>query len=820
MRETFVRLAVLLVLGVADTYPGGAAVDIPARCRPARLERITIDRAAGRARVVLRADALDAVDPPAEGLAVRLSATPEADPAGDLLDETIAAGDGWASTGTAIRYRRPPGRDGSIARVLLRRAARGATTLRVDADGLRVPAVPLTRLAAAVGADGRCLRTCPGRCRRRAARIACRAGRAAARCGFMSGCEPLGARAGEGPAQCLVPYPSNAFLVAAPSTPTGFRLRYPRRAMPTNRDGVPIDPTAWATLDGFSPGAVLVAHFPEGVDLAASRVPPLDDPEASLAPDSPTLLVEADTPGCVRIPHFAENDVGPGADGAAVAPPRQAFLIRPQRRLRNATRYIVALRGLVAPGGAAVRAPEGFAAAARRRGRGGSTALDGERRRVAGILDTLERDCGVDRARVVLAWDFTTASDRALQRWLLHMRDETFRLLGDGFPPFTIDEVEADPLGDPRICRRVRGRVSLPRWTEADGPGARLVFDAAGDLPVPVGTASVPFTALVPCTLLNAPGRRGRVVVYGHGLLGAGDTELSNALDLRSLADRYGFMLIAADWQGMSRADLPVILRFLPDLSGFPVLPERLHQGILNQLVLARLARAAGALPNAPAFQGPGGHPIVDPQAVYFYGNSMGAIYGATLLTLTPDITRGVLGVGAANFSTLLERSNAFAPFGAALRATYPDDLERALVYPVLQQLWDRVDPNGWYHRLLDDPLPATPRHTVLFHLATNDAEVPPLGMEIMARSLGIPQLAPVVRHRWGIAEVTAPYDGSVLVESDGGYPDTPRTNTAPPPNAGHEGLRALPAMQAQIDAFLRPDGRVEQFCTGPCDPE
>lgn len=61
---------------------------------------------------------------------------------------------------------------------------------------------------------------------------------------------------------------------------------------------------------------------------------------------------------------------------------------------------------------------------------------------------------------------------------------------------------------------------------------------------------------------------------------------------------------------------------------------------------------------------------------------------------------------------------------------------------------------------------------------------------------------------------MTAPYDGSALVESDGGYPDTPRTNTAPPPNAGHEGLRALSAMQAQIDVFFRPDGRVEQFCT------
>lgn len=821
MRRVSARMPLLLLVGMSAVHAVGAVPGIPARCRPARLERVAIDGAAGRAHLVLRAEVPAATDPAAEGIALRLSTIPEADPDRDLLDEAVPPGAGWTRRGSGLEYRRPAGRSGSIARLLVRRARGGRTTVVAHLDALGAPLAPPERLLAAVGGGaGRwCVRTCAIPCRRRGARAACRGGRGGSRCGFMSGCEPLGARTGGGPGHCAVPYPSNAFLVTDETTPTGFRLRYPRRAMPANRDGVPIDPAAWSTLDGFSPGPVVVAHFPEGVDLVASRVPPLDDPPASLAPDSPTLLIEADTPGCARVPHFAENDVGPGGDGAPVAPPRQAFLLRPQRRLRNATRYIVALRDLIAPDGAPVRAPDGFLAA-RRSGRTTDPLLDAQRRRVAGILGKLERDCGVDPRRVVLAWDFTTASDRALQAWLLHMRDETLRELGGGAPPFAVDQVETDPLGDPRICRRVRGRLTVPRWTDADAPGARLVLDRALGLPLRAGTASVPFTALVPCTLLDPPGRPGRVIVYGHGLLGAGDTELATAPDLRQLADRYGFVLVAADWQGMSRADLPVIVGFLPDLSGFPVLPERLHQGILNQLVLLRLARSASGLAGAPAFRGPGGLPVVDPDEVYFYGNSMGAIYGATLLTLTPDITRGVLGVGAANFSTLLERSNAFAPFGATLRATYPDDLHRALVYPVLQQLWDRVDPNGWYHRLLDEPLPGTPRHTVLFHLATNDAEVPPLGMEIMARSLGIPQLAPVVRPRWGIAEVGAPHGGSALVESDGGYPETPRTNTAPPPNGGHEGLRALPAMQAQIDAFLRPDGRVEQFCAGPCDPE
>jgi hypothetical protein len=32
-----------------------------------------------------------------------------------------------------------------------------------------------------------------------------------------------------------------------------------------------------------------------------------------------------------------------------------------------------------------------------------------------------------------------------------------------------------------------------------------------------------------------------------------------------------------------------------------------------------------------------------------------------------------------------------------------------------------------------------------------------------------------------------------------------------------HEAVRRDPRAQAQIDAFLRPDGVVEDFCNGPC---
>jgi hypothetical protein len=94
------------------------------------------------------------------------------------------------------------------------------------------------------------------------------------------------------------------------------------------------------------------------------------------------------------------------------------------------------------------------------------------------------------------------------------------------------------------------------------------------------------------------------------------------------------------------------------------------------------------------------------------------------------------------------------------------------------------------------------------------------LATQIMVRSMGMPQLTPVNEAYYGIPELAAPFDGSAFVESDFHLPDPPITNTPPAENDVHGQMRGLVPIQAQIDRFLRPDGRVEQFCTGPCDPD
>jgi len=326
-----------------------------------------------------------------------------------------------------------------------------------------------------------------------------------------------------------------------------------------------------------------------------------------------------------------------------------------------------------------------------------------------------------------------------------------------------------------------------------------------------------PFTAIIPCSLFTPTPRAGRPVFYGHGLLGTGFGELG-ADDLHTFANTYGCVLVATDWQGMAAEDLPTIGGFIGDLSGFRKLPERLHQGVLNQLVLAQLLKAPAGLAANPAFT-LGGVSVIDPSDVYFYGISQGGILGGTVMALTQHATRGVLGVPAANFSTILQRSVPFSAYAEAVGAAYLDDLDRILGFPLIQQLWDRTDPNGWYHHTVSNPLPGTPAHKVLVHMATGDSEIANLATEIMVRSMGIPQVKPMVASYFGIPEQDGPFDGSAMLESDRHYGPPPITNTPPVANGAHGAMRFVPGVQQQIDRFLRPDGVVQNFCDGACDP-
>ncbi|MCB1245983.1 MAG: carboxypeptidase regulatory-like domain-containing protein, partial [Acidimicrobiia bacterium] len=91
---------------------------------------------------------------------------------------------------------------------------------------------------------------------------------------------------------CHLPFPSNRFTRRDPSTPTGLRVSIDPASMPSNTAGVPVDPTHWNELDGFSPSAAMLLQVPD-VDLVRSGAAPVTDPARSLDSDSPVVLLDA-----------------------------------------------------------------------------------------------------------------------------------------------------------------------------------------------------------------------------------------------------------------------------------------------------------------------------------------------------------------------------------------------------------------------------------------------------------------------------------------------------------------------------------------------
>ncbi|MGH3442356.1 MAG: hypothetical protein ACRDUY_10015 [Nitriliruptorales bacterium] len=632
------------------------------------------------------------------------------------------------------------------------------------------------------------------------------------------------------PAACLLPFPNDVWTREDPTTDTGKRVAIPTSATPTNTAGKPIDTTEWNRNDGFSPGALVITVVPN-VDLEASGAPPLTDLPSSLDPDSPIVLLNADTGE--RHPFWAELDAWNEDLG------QSPILIRPARNLEHGARYIVALRDLVDRDGNPIEARRSFENFRDGPPGRGEPPAKGRRAHMEDIFSRLA-DAGVERDDLYLAWDFTVASARSMFERVIHMRDDAFADLGDAAPNFVIDEVEEQP--DDRIARRITGRVEVPNYLDRPGgpPTSRLNNHTDPD-GVPTrfagdGTVMAPFWCNVPrATTEDAsdpdaeltPGRAG---LYGHGLLGTGE-QVSNSY-VRLFADEHNYSFCATSWWGMATEDVPNIATILADMSNFPTLPDRSQQGLLNFLFLGRAMIHPDGFLADDAFRHANGEALWDASDLFYHGNSQGGIMGGALMAIGQDFTRGILGVPGMNYSTLLDRSVDWDPFHEIFANFYPDRLDQQIVFSMIQMLWDRAEANGYAHHITDPYDENTPAKTVMLQVAFADHQVTMTAAEVEARTVGASIHQPALdpgRHfdpnpYWGIPAI--PYDaegrwdGSAMIVWDSGN-DTPPVENLPPredrfPDP-HGHPRRDPDAMRQMSLFLKTNGWIQDVCFGPC---
>jgi hypothetical protein len=641
-------------------------------------------------------------------------------------------------------------------------------------------------------------------------------------------CDPLD------PSLCLYPWPNDAFTKPDRSTPTGLRLDLPRAAMPKNIAGVAIDPTEINRNDGFSPGNAIITRVP-GLDTAAafSRTGAVGITDMARSFDRHQPIVVIDTTTHRRQLIWSEIDANPAARKDVT------LIIRPGRNLTDGHRYVVALRRLKDSTDRTLKAGKAFRTY-RDRLRSRSRAVNARRPHMERLFEDL-RKAGIARKDLYLAWDFTVGSERSITGRMTAIRDDAFAALGDTnladlrpdgrSPAFAIDSVtDLSPDQDPLIARQVSGRVTVPCYLDQPGcpPGSGFAYaSATATQPTirPNGTYEAPFVCNIPRAAFGAPARPG---IYGHGLLGK-PTEI-NQDQLKRLSQDHDFTFCATAEIGMAAEDVPHIATLLQDLSRFSTVPDRMQQGMLDELYLGRAMLRPDGLSANPAFQTATGQPVLDigPGRLYYDGNSQGSIIGGALTAVAPDFDRAALGVPGMNFSTLLRRSVDFNTYAQILYKAYPDELERPLILSLIQQLWDRGETDGYANHMTVDPLPNTPQHRVLMQVAFGDHQVANVSADVEARTIGAatppdPLAAgrsPDAMALYGIPRIPSfPYSGSAIVYFDSGTPTPPTTET---PNAAgrdpHETPRNQPAARAQKAAFLQIGGLVIDVCGGaPC---
>jgi hypothetical protein len=621
-----------------------------------------------------------------------------------------------------------------------------------------------------------------------------------------AGCNPIAYES-----DCLLPYPSDWFLVPDAALPNGVRVELGAAATPTTMTGAPVDLLADHPADGFSHHMPILALFPGGIDTAGLTFHQ-DDAAATLDPGSPTVLLDVESGELV--PHWVE------LDAMADDPARQALIVRPYVRLADSRRYVVAFQGLVAADGTAVAPPLGFAHL-RAGDVAGHPVLEPLAARYEQDIFAPLAAAGIPRAGLQLAWDFTTASEQRNTADMLAIRDDLLAWFDQGGPPLMIDEVLPDFSAE--MALRVEGRIEVPLYLEEDEPMALLHRGPDGAV-TPNGVHWVPFTLQVPKSAwpADADFEPLRLIQFGHGFFG--EREEINWSAMRAFSSERRVAMIATEWAGMALEDQGAVVETIAvDPSRVFLFTDRLHQGFANQLALSHAIRTTLAASDAvTAFD----KPLYDPDQSYWYGISQGSIFGACIMALSPHLEKAVLDVGGGPYSLMMTRSGSFSDLFEIMKVTIGDDpLTIQKFIALSQHVWDRVDPITYAPHVLQDPYQDSPPRALLFSYGIGDHSVTNVASHLLLRALGVDLLDPAAEPVYGLGGVPAPTDGSAGVVVDFMYPDPAGVEAElpddPPDEENvHEGVRRNPKIKDMIDAFLRPGGEIENFCDGPCDPE
>jgi hypothetical protein len=664
------------------------------------------------------------------------------------------------------------------------------------------------------------------------------------------------------PEQCGFPFPSNVYLTANYNSQTCFNVSFGSTTLPVI-NGNHINPSAWSDSDGWSPGTAAVTYL---AGATTTGLPDQNNIASSVdAANSPTLLVDTSTSPPTLVPHFAELDVTDSN------PTDSALLIHPVIRLKDNTRYIVAVRNVKNSGGTVIAPSPTFQAlrdgtAAPTIDVNGQSMTDpsvASRQALYADIFTQLQAAGIDKSTLQIAWDYTTASKQNNVGQLESMYEQSLQAIPATGPVFTITSSVDNP--DSLTARRIRGLITVPLFLDHAAvaldldplnpditTGYQMARDSSGN-PIMNGTGQFEFIVNIPAqaTTSIAPLP---ILIQGHGLFSdrsEGMDAMSTTYDnLVLLAQNQGYITISldllgwrtpgatpsspygngwpADWNTYGDTnqedDQEKAGGFVSnDVGGFRRMIDRGTQGMLNQLIAVKMMETSFAT-DPHVMIGPNNQSVIDTTRAYYRGDSQGGILGITFMALTRDCLRGFLGEPGMPYNLLLLRSKDFSTFLSILIDNYSSGnpaMNVQVVLGLMQMYWDRLEGDGFAPYISQNTVTFdTPAHHVFIVDSLGDQQVTPLGTHILARTIGAKQLTPKQREIYGITDMAGPFSGNSIQEFDFGIltdsNDTvPQTDTPPTgPDDPHDWARIAAPTYLETDTFLK-TGEAVDYCGG-----
>jgi pimeloyl-ACP methyl ester carboxylesterase len=517
------------------------------------------------------------------------------------------------------------------------------------------------------------------------------------------------------PTRCLLPWPSNAFTIADPTTATGLRLSVDLSTLNRQDEGA----EALARADGFSRVSSLVVGFPAKVDLASLGWASADEPGAIHL-----LLAQHDHPDVgAEVPLRVEvvPTMVRGLEESVV-------VAHPLVPLEAGADYVVVVTDeLRSESGMPVPASRGSEVALGRVAP--ATQAEADLRGYHAATRAFLEAQGIDASHLLRAWDFTTRSSEDPLRRLRAMRQAALEAVAAGEVGVEIDVVEHRAEGP--VATVVEGRLSgLPDFLEPDG-GIAIEPDGA---PRRVGLRDAPFRIVIP---------RGtgdyRFLMYGHG---TGGNVRDDAFD-RPITTR-GAAKVGIQYHRWT--DDTVIDTFV-GLQNMVMGASFAAGGLVQAVADASAVQAAmgGVLGEALAAESLGGMPNPhvgrrpDGSVPVWVGGSLGGTMGLVYAAANPEVRHAVLNVPGAAWGTWVRDALQFGLFESLVRRNNGGDENVALAVAIAQTLLDEADGASWADVLREQPFVALVQESIY------DPVLPNPGTAMVAEVLDAAHVGPVL---------------------------------------------------------------------------